>query len=225
MVRIGNDWDNILKDDFSSDTYKRLRAFLVNEYRTKSILPDSSEIFKALELTPPEKVKVVILGQDPYPSKTNAMGLAFSVRSNVPLPKSLVNIYKEIESDLQTTAMPNGDLSPWAKQGVLLLNSSLTIVEGKSASHSGIGWERITDDIVYKISRLKKHIVFILWGRFAGAKKTLISPNGEHLIIESAHPSPLSAYNGFFGSRPFSKTNAFLTSHGETPIIWGQYDR
>lgn len=222
MVNIGNNWDNILKDDFSSDTYRKLRAFLVNEYRTKSILPKSGEIFKALVLTPPEKVKVVILGQDPYPSKDNAMGLAFSVKSTVPLPKSLINIYREIESDLNIKALPNGDLSPWAKQGVLLLNSSLTVVEGHSASHSGIGWETVTDDIIYKISRLKKHIVFILWGRFARAKKSLISESGEHLVIESAHPSPLSAYNGFFHSRPFSRTNAFLVSHGETPIIWGQ---
>lgn len=222
MVNIGNTWDSILKDDFESDNYKRLRAFLVNEYRTKSILPDSSDIYKALVLTPPEKVKVVLLGQDPYPSKENAMGLAFSVKDNVPLPKSLINIYKEMETDLDVEPLPNGDLTPWAKQGVLLLNSSLTVREGQSASHSNIGWDVITDNIIYKISRFKKHIVFILWGRFARNKKPLISESGEHLILESAHPSPLSATSGFFGSHPFSKTNAFLLSHSESPIIWGK---
>lgn len=222
MVNINNTWDSILKDDFESVNYKKLRAFLVNEYRTKSILPDSSDIYKALVLTPPEKVKVVLLGQDPYPSKENAMGLAFSVKDNVPLPKSLINIYKEIEADLGVDPLPNGDLTPWAKQGVLLLNSSLTVREGQSASHSKIGWDIITDDIIYKISRFKKHIVFILWGRFARNKKALISENGEHLVLESAHPSPLSATSGFFGSRPFSKTNAFLLSHSESPIIWGK---
>ena len=221
MVRIGNNWDTLLKNDFESESYLQLREFLKEEYREKSILPDMNLIFNALKLTPPEQVSVVILGQDPYPTKGNAMGLSFSVNSYMPLPKSLQNIYSEIQSDLNINPPSNGDLTPWAKQGVLLLNSTLTVIEGHSASHSDKGWEILTDSIIKKISEYKKHIVFILWGRLARGKKRLISPNGGHLILESAHPSPLSAYNGFFGSRPFSKTNAFLIAHGKSPINWG----
>ena len=193
------------------------------EYETTSVLPERENLFKAFALTAPEDVKVVILGQDPYPTKGNATGLAFSVSDGSKIPKSLENIYRELESDLHVKRPSNGNLEGWAKEGVLLLNSVLTVKEGKSASHQNWGWEEFTDGAIKSLSERKKHLVFILWGAYARRKNSLISPSNDHLVIESVHPSPLSAYNGFFGSKPFSRTNEFLKLHGIEPISWGLF--
>lgn len=196
-----------------------LMTFINSERQTgKSILPDNHDIFKALELTPWTDVRVVILGQDPYPTKGDAMGLAFSVSPDRPIPASLRNIYKELQTDLNITRR-NGDLSGWAKQGVLLLNSSLTVQEGMPNSHRGKGWEALTRQIVDAINTYKEHVVFILWGKDAQKTGAKIDPQ-RHCVIKSVHPSPLSASYGFFGSSPFSKTNAYLISHGISPINW-----
>lgn len=220
-MSIGNSWDTLLSDDFNSRHMKELSDILKKEYKEHSVLPDKNNIFRAFYLTPIENVKVVILGQDPYPNKKNATGLAFSTDSSVPIPLSLQNIYKEMKADLNIVPPTNGDLTYLAREGVLLLNSVLTVREGVSASHRNLGWEVFTDDVIRKISSYKEHLVFILWGEFAKGKKELINKENEHLIIESSHPSPFSASKGFFGSKPFSRTNDFLIKHGETPINWG----
>lgn len=219
MVRIGNDWDAALADEFKKDYYLKLREFLKREYATKTVYPDMYSIFNALKLTPLSKVRAVILGQDPYHEPGQAMGLCFSVGDSTRLPPSLVNIYKELESDLGLPPSKSGDLSCWARQGVLLLNTVLTVRRGEANSHRRMGWEQLTDRIISCVNEKKEPVVFILWGREARSKKSLIT-SGRHLVIESAHPSPLSAYYGFFGSRPFSRANSFLEENGVQPIDW-----
>lgn len=221
MVHIGNDWDDILKEEFKKEYYLRLRQFLIREYRSRMIYPDMYDIFNALKYTPYEKVKAVILGQDPYHEPGQAHGLAFSVRPGVPQPPSLINIFRELQDDLGIPAPPrdNGCLTPWAEQGVLLLNTVLTVREHQANSHHGKGWEMLTDKIISLLNDRNAPVVFILWGGNARRKKELIT-NGKHLILEGAHPSPLSAYRGFFGGRYFSRTNRFLESVGEGAIDW-----
>ena len=221
MVNIGNDWDEVLKDDFSGENYAKIREFLKSEYSAHTIYPSMYDIFNAFKLTPFSKVKVVILGQDPYHGEGQAMGLSFSVPKNKELPPSLKNIYKELKDDLGVNPPDSGDLTAWAKQGVLLLNTVLTVRAGSANSHAGKGWEILTDDVIKKISDGRKNVVFILWGSNARSKKSLID-RSKHLILESAHPSPLSAYNGFFNSKPFSKTNTYLSAHGIEPIDWSK---
>lgn len=221
MVNIGNDWDEVLKDDFSGENYAKIREFLKSEYSAHTIYPSMYDIFNAFKLTPFSKVKVVILGQDPYHGEGQAMGLSFSVPKNKELPPSLKNIYKELKDDLGVNPPDSGDLTAWAKQGVLLLNTVLTVRAGSANSHAGKGWEILTDDVIKKISDGRKNVVFILWGSNARSKKSLID-RSKHLILESAHPSPLSAYNGFFNSKPFSKTNTYLSARGIEPIDWSK---
>ena len=218
MVNIGNEWDALLADQFEMEYYKALREFLKTEYRTRTIYPPMQEIWSALCETSYSDVKIVILGQDPYHGEGQAHGMCFSVRRGVEPPPSLKNIYKELESDLGIKPASHGCLEKWAKQGVLLLNTSLTVRAGAAASHRGKGWEILTDRIIELLNEREKPMVFMLWGRPAREKKTLIT-NKNHLVLESAHPSPLSAYNGFFGCRHFSKAKAFLNSHG-SDIDW-----
>lgn len=219
MVNIGNDWDDILRDEFKKPYYLQLREFLKYEYSHYTIYPDMYSIFNALKMTPYSKVKVAIFGQDPYHEPGQAQGLCFSVPDGTTLPPSLKNIYKELYDDLGIPPSDSGDLSCWAKQGVLLLNAVLTVRRGAANSHKGKGWEELTDEIIRKLNDKKEPVVFILWGANARSKKSFIT-NPIHLIIESAHPSPLSAYNGFFGSRPFSRTNRFLIENGIPPVNW-----
>lgn len=214
-----NDWQEILAPEFQKPYYLRLREFLKQEYATQKIHPDMYHIFEALELTPFHEVKVVILGQDPYHGYNQAHGLSFSVQPGVKIPPSLRNIYKEMESDLGIPPVAHGNLSSWAKQGVLLLNTVLTVREGQAYSHRGQGWEQLTDVIIEKLNARQQPIVFILWGRPAQEKIKMIDTS-RHAIIKSPHPSPLSASRGFFGSRPFSKTNQILQNWGEKPIDW-----
>lgn len=219
MVNIGNDWDSILTGEFDKEYYKELRKFLVSEYRTTTIYPDMHDIFNALKYTPYENVKVVILGQDPYHEPGQAHGLCFSVKKGVPKPPSLVNIFKELEADLGIAPPSHGCLTDWAAQGVLLLNTVLTVRRGQANSHKGKGWEIFTDRVIELLNEREKPIVFILWGANAKSKREIIT-NPNHIIITGAHPSPLSAHNGFFGGRYFSRTNAYLTEKGEVPIDW-----
>ena len=219
MVQLGNDWDEILCEEFKKEYYLKIREFLKTEYRTRVIYPPMFDIFNALKFTSYENTRVVILGQDPYHEKGQAHGLSFSVKRGVKIPPSLVNIYKELKSDLGIEAPNHGDLSSWAEQGVLLLNATLTVREGMANSHQNIGWSMFTDQVIKLLNESKNPIVFILWGGNARSKKKYIT-NKKHLIIESAHPSPLSAYNGFFGSRPFSRANEFLSSNGREVIDW-----
>jgi uracil-DNA glycosylase len=211
MVYIGNDWDEILKDEFASDYYKSLRNFLKAEYLKHKIYPDMNNIFEAFKLTPFKDVKVVLLGQDPYHNEGQAHGLCFSVKEGMQYPPSLKNIFKELSDDLNIAPV-SGCLVNWAKNGVLLLNTSLTVREGQANSHQGKGWELFTDDVIKKLSQKTHPIVFMLWGGNARSKKALIE-NQNHLILECAHPSPLSAANGFFGCRHFSRANNFLQRH------------
>lgn len=214
-----NDWAEYLKDELEQPYYKKLRQFLINEYRTRRVYPDMYSIFNALHYTSYADTKVVILGQDPYHGPGQAHGLSFSVQLGVQPPPSLLNIFKELETDLGCTVPNNGCLKPWADQGVLLLNTVLTVREHAANSHHGQGWEIFTDKIISLLNERQKPMAFILWGGPARRKKTMIT-NPHHLIVESAHPSPLSAYGGFFGSRPFSRVNAFLENNGQTPINW-----
>lgn len=214
-----NDWKNILDDEFNKEYYQKLRTFLTNEYRTKVIYPDKYDIFNALHFTPYKDVKVVILGQDPYHGAGQAHGLSFSVNPNIKIPPSLLNIYKELNSDLGCYIPNNGYLKKWSDQGVLLLNTSLTVRAGEANSHQKIGWEIFTDKIISLINEKEDPVVFLLWGNNAIKKKNLIT-NKKHLILTSVHPSPLSASRGFFGSRPFSKINNFLISVNKKPIDW-----
>lgn len=216
---IHNSWQTILTDEFEKEYYQKLRNFLIKEYTTQKIHPDMYHIYEALELTPYEKVKVVILGQDPYHGVNQAHGLSFSVQPGVKIPPSLNNIYKELQSDLGISPVKHGNLVSWAKQGVLLLNTVLTVREGQAYSHRGKGWEILTDKIIEKLNEREKPIVFILWGKPAQEKMKMIDKS-RHIILTSAHPSPLSAHRGFLGSKPFSKTNDALMALGETPIDW-----
>lgn len=218
MVNLGNSWDSLLAEEFQKKYYLELREFLKNEYLHSGvrIFPEMNDLFSALRLTPYENVRAVILGQDPYHGYGQAHGLCFSVRKGVTPPPSLKNIYKELKTDLGIDAPAHGCLEEWAKSGVLLLNSVLTVREGQAGSHRNKGWEILTDRIISLLNESEKPISFILWGAYARSKASLIT-NSRHLILEAAHPSPLSAYNGFFGSRPFSKTNAFL---GSRAVDW-----
>ena len=214
-----NDWKELLMPELEKPYYKELRQFLIHEYRTTTVYPDMYSIFNAMHYTAYKDVKAVILGQDPYHEPGQAHGLSFSVQEGVEPPPSLINIFKELETDLGCHVPDNGCLIPWAKQGVRLLNTVLTVRAHQANSHQGRGWEQFTDHIIELLNDHEKPIVFILWGSPARRKKSMIT-NERHLIIESPHPSPLSAYRGFFGSRPFSRCNNFLKANGETPIDW-----
>mgnify|MGYP005776000447 FL=1 len=216
---IGNDWDNYLQEEYTKPYFQELLSFVDDEYHHKTIYPKKNEIFNAFRYTPYEKVKVVILGQDPYHGYQQAQGLSFSVRDGIPKPPSLQNIFKELHDDIGCPIPTTSSLIPWADQGVLLLNSVLTVEANKAASHKGRGWEIFTDEVISILNNKDTPVVFILWGGYARSKKKLIT-NPLHYIVESAHPSPLSAYNGFFGSKPFSKTNEFLIAHHDKPINW-----
>ncbi len=213
-----NDWMQELSKLFKQPETKTLFDTVDKLYQEQNVLPEESSVFKALKLTPYAKTKVVILGQDPYPNAANAMGLSFSVKPDTKIPMSLQNIYKERYSDLGIVPSSTGDLTPWAEQGVLLLNATLTVKEGESNSHAKIGWTPFTTGIIEALNKKQEPIVFILWGGFARKYKSMIAPH--HFIIESVHPSPLSVSRGFYGSKPFSKTNDFLIKTGQTPIDW-----
>ena len=215
---INKKWDIVLKDDFESPYFEKLGIFVKNEYKHKIIYPEYRDIFNALRYTDYDDVKVVILGQDPYHGEHEAHGLSFSVKEGVPMPPSLRNIFKELKDDIGVDRTQT-DLTDWAKQGVLLLNSIMTVVKDTPLSHKDKGWEIFTDNVIKKLGEREKPIVFILWGNYARSKKDLIK-NKNHLIIENVHPSPLSASRGFFGSKPFSKTNAFLEKNGIPKINW-----
>jgi uracil-DNA glycosylase len=219
MVHIGNVWDELLKEDFQSPEYSALREFLKTEYFENTVYPDMNDIFNAFKFTDYPDVKALILGQDPYINEGQAHGLSFSVKEGIEPPPSLINIFKEMSDDLGEDKRRSGCLEYLAKQGVMLLNAVLTVRKGSPNSHKGKGWEFITDRVISVLNDRETPVVFILWGRNARDKKSLIT-NSRHLILEAAHPSPLSAYNGFFGSKPFSKTNEFLRKNGIEEIKW-----
>lgn len=219
MGMIENDWLAELGTEFRKPYYKSLYEFVKTEYNTTQVFPPADDIFNAFHLTPLSQVKVAILGQDPYHNVGQAHGLCFSVKPEVDIPPSLVNIYKELQDDLGCYIPNNGYLVKWANQGVLLLNTVLTVRAHQANSHRGKGWEEFTDAAIQALNRQNRPIVFILWGRPAQTKKRMLN-NPNHLILEAPHPSPLSAYSGFFGSKPFSRTNRFLQQNGEAPIDW-----
>ena len=219
MPPITNDWLKPLSAEFKKPYYRELYRFVIQEYRTQNIFPAADDIFNAFHLTPLSKVKVVILGQDPYHNTGQAHGLSFSVKPDVEIPPSLVNIYQELHDDLGCYIPDNGCLVKWAEQGVLLLNTVLTVRAHQANSHRGYGWEQFTDAVIDAVNAQNRPIVFLLWGRPAQAKKSRLS-NPQHLVLEAPHPSPLSAYRGFFGCRHFSQANTFLESHGVAPIDW-----
>lgn len=219
MVNIGNEWDGILKGEFEKEYYLKLREFLKYEYSHYDVYPNMYDIFNSLKYTSYNSVKAVILGQDPYHEPGQAHGLCFSVKKGTPLPPSLQNIYKELYSDLGIPPAKHGELISWAQNGVLMMNTVLTVRRGQANSHKNHGWEIFTDRVIELLNRREKPIVFILWGANARSKTKLIT-NPNHFILQSAHPSPLSAYNGFFGNKHFSKTNEFLVDHGIEPIDW-----
>lgn len=216
---INKSWDEFLKNEFEQDYFKKLSAFLKQEYAEKTIYPPKQEVFSAFYYTDLDKVKVVILGQDPYHEPNQACGMCFAVKPGNPLPKSLINIYREIHDDLGLNMSTNGYLVKWATQGVLLINTVLTVERGKANSHKGQGWEIFTDHVIELLNRQEQPIVFLLWGNNARSKTALLN-NPKHLVLTAAHPSPLSAYNGFFGCRHFSKTNDYLIRNGLNPIDW-----
>ena len=216
---IGNSWDIILKEEYEKGYFKNLKDFVIDEYKHKTVYPKMSEIFNAFTKTTYDNVKVVILGQDPYHGENEAEGLAFSVKVGIAKPPSLINIFSELKNDLGIDPPNHGSLVSWANEGVLLLNSTLTVIKDTPRSHFNHGWETFTDNVIKLINEKDTPVVFILWGSDARSKKPLIT-NKKHLIIESAHPSPLSAYRGFFGSKPFSKTNEFLKKNNIKPINW-----
>ena len=216
---IGNDWDKILEEEFKKEYFIELINKVRSEYKSKTVFPRKDQVFNAFRYTPYKDLKVVILGQDPYHGVGEAEGLSFSVPLDIRKPPSLVNIFKELHDDLGCKIPNHGSLHSWAKQGVLLLNATLTVIKDHAGSHQGMGWETFTDDVIKIINEKDTPVVFILWGRYARSKKKLIT-NKIHYVIESAHPSPLSAYNGFFGSKPFSKTNIFLAKNNMTTINW-----
>lgn len=219
MVNIGNSWDNVLKGEFDKDYYLKLREFLKSEYSSRVIYPNMYHIFNALKFTPYEKVRAVIIGQDPYHQPGQAHGLCFSVQKGVPKPPSLVNIFKELQSDLGIEPPSHGNLESWAQSGVLLLNAVLTVRQNQANSHKGKGWEIFTDRVIQLLNEREEPMVFILWGANAKAKESLVT-NPAHCIIKGAHPSPLSAHNGFWGGKYFSRANEFLLSTGQEPIDW-----
>ena len=217
MIQLGGGWDEALAPLFSDEHYKKIRAFLKEEYSHHIVYPDMYDIFNCFKFTPLDNVKVVILGQDPYHNEGQAHGLCFSVQDGIEPPPSLVNIYKELHDDLGCPIPHSGNLTKWAKQGVLLLNTALTVRAHMANSHKNCGWTWFTDSVITLISEKKEHVVFILWGGNARSKKPLIDQS-KHFVLECAHPSPLSAYNGFFGCRHFSKANNYLISHGISPV-------
>lgn len=219
MVNIGNKWDEVLAGEFEKEYYRKLRGFLIEEYKSRTIYPGMHDIFNALKATAYDDVKVLILGQDPYHEPNQAHGMAFSVQKGVKTPPSLVNIYKEIKDDLGYDIPSHGYLMKWAEQGVLLLNTCLTVREHQANSHKGKGWEIFTDRVIELLNEREKPVVFILWGANAKSKVKLITGR-QHLILTGAHPSPLSAYNGFYGGKYFSKANAFLNANGEDMVDW-----
>ena len=219
MVHIGNDWDAILADEWSKEYYLSLRQFLKREYATQTVYPNMHHIFNALKYTAFADVKVVIIGQDPYHGVGQANGLCFSVDDGVQFPPSLQNIFKEVSDDVGATIPPTGNLDRWAEQGVLLLNSVLTVRAHLAASHAGRGWEKFTDAVVRAIAEKKEGVVYMLWGNYAQKKGQIADPR-RNLILKSVHPSPLSVYRGFFGCKHFSQANAYLQSVGKTPINW-----
>ncbi len=219
MGAIDNDWLNVIGGEFRKPYYKELYEFVKSEYGRYTIYPNANDIFNAFHFTPLGEVKVVILGQDPYHNVGQAHGLCFSVKPEVEIPPSLENIYKELQDDLGCYVPNNGYLEKWARQGVLLLNTVLTVKAHQANSHQGMGWERFTDAVIQAVNAQDRPIVFLLWGRPAQLKKAMLN-NPKHLILEAPHPSPLSAYRGFFGSRHFSRTNQFLAQHGLEPIDW-----
>ncbi len=224
MVNIGNDWDRLLEGEFKSEYYLRLREFLKSEYSSRRIYPPMNDIFNALKYTSCENTRVVILGQDPYHGYGQAHGLCFSVKEGVPHPPSLKNIFKELYEEYRIAPPESGELVGWAKQGVLLLNTTLTVRESTPQSHKGKGWETLTDRIISVINEKEEPVVFMLWGANARAKKVLIT-NKNHLVLECAHPSPLSAYNGFFGSNHFLLANKFLKEKGRKEIDWSRINK
>ena len=217
--KIEESWKKILFDEFQKPYFEALKTFLVEEKKHYTIYPSGANIFAAFNHTPFERVKVVILGQDPYHGVGQAHGLSFSVQEGVPHPPSLQNIFKELKDDIGCNIPKNGTLTSWADQGVFLINAVLTVRSSEANSHKGRGWETFTDTVIKTLSDKKEHVVFILWGSPAGAKASLIDSK-KHLILKAPHPSPLSSYRGFFGSKPFSKSNAYLIEHGKTPIKW-----
>lgn len=219
MVHLGNDWDEILAGEFQKEYYLRLRQILKQEYCTQTIYPSMYDLFNALRFTPCSQVKAVIIGQDPYHGPGQAHGLSFSVQKGVPIPPSLQNIFKELQDDLGVQPPHHGCLEAWARNGVLLLNNVLTVRAGQPNSHKGIGWETFTDDVIKILNERDQPIVFLLWGANARAKQPLLT-NPNHLVLTAPHPSPLSAYSGFFGCRHFSKATHFLNQHGVT-MDWG----
>jgi uracil-DNA glycosylase len=220
MVKIAESWRPVLADEFEKPYFQKLTSWVRGEYATTTVYPLGSQIFHAFDACPFEEVKVVILGQDPYHGKNQAHGLAFSVNEGVRTPPSLQNIFKELQDDIPGTPAPaNGNLDRWAQQGVLLLNATLTVRAATPGSHQKKGWEEFTDTVIRKVSEDRPHVVFILWGAYAQKKEELIDAS-KHLVLKAAHPSPYSADRGFFGSKPFSQTNAWLAQHGEQPITW-----
>ncbi|MBQ7941555.1 MAG: uracil-DNA glycosylase [Muribaculaceae bacterium] len=218
-VKIEDSWKRILANEWNKDYFLKLTDFVRNEYATAQIFPPGREIFAAFDATPFDEVKVVIIGQDPYHDVNQANGLCFSVRDGVPFPPSLLNIFKEIQNDLGKPIPQSGDLSRWAKQGVLLLNSTLTVRAHNAGSHQNKGWEQFTDEVILQLAQQKEHLVFILWGAYAIKKGAFIN-RMKHLVLTSPHPSPLSAHRGFFGNMHFSTANEYLAKHGKTPIEW-----
>ncbi len=218
-VKIEESWKTLLKDEFEKDYFKQLVEFVKQEYKTQTIYPAGKDIFKAFDLCPVDKVKVVIIGQDPYHGKGQAHGLCFSVKENISVPPSLQNIYKELHADIGKEIPKNGNIEHWAKQGVLMLNATLTVRAGQAGSHQGKGWETFTDAVIEKIADKKEKLVFLLWGAYAQRKGQVIDAE-KHYILESAHPSPFSAHRGFLGNKHFSKTNQYLKKNGLTEIIW-----
>ena len=219
MVNFGNDWDGVMKGEFDKEYYLKLREFLKREYSTQTIYPDMYSIFNAMKKTPYSKVKAVILGQDPYHEPGQAHGLCFSVLKGTVPPPSLRNIYKELDDELGIPPASHGELTKWAENGVLLLNTVLTVRRGQANSHKGMGWEIFTDEVIRKLNERTEPMVFLLWGGNAKAKRVLINAP-QHLVLTAAHPSPLSAYNGFFGCGHFRRCNEFLAEHGMEPIDW-----
>lgn len=218
MIDLG-DWNARLAPLFADEKYQKIRQFLIEEYKNHVVYPDMYDLYNCFRFTPFEKLRVVLLGQDPYHNVGQAHGLCFSVQDGVPNPPSLENIFKELQTDIGCPKPKNGNLTKWANEGVLLMNTSLTVREHQANSHSKCGWAWFTDSVIKLISQQKEHVVFILWGGNARSKKPLID-SSKHYIIECVHPSPLSAYNGFFGSKPFSKTNDYLVSQNLPPIDW-----
>lgn len=219
MIQLGGGWDEALAPLFESENYKKIRTFLKEEYSRHIVYPDMYDIFNCFKYTPFDEVKAVLLGQDPYHNAGQAHGLCFSVQDGIEPPPSLVNIFKELQDDVGCSIPKSGNLTKWAKEGVLLLNTSLTVRAHRANSHKDCGWTWFTDNVIRLLSERREHLVFILWGANARSKKPLID-RSKHLVLECAHPSPLSAFNGFFGCRHFSKTNEYLAAHGKTPIDW-----